>query len=286
VTHSMSRSPLVSIETLRDHLDDPEWIVVDCRFNLMHPEAGREAYGSGHIPRAFYADLNRDLASAASPGGGGRHPLPDADSLQTLFGAWGVGAGKRVVAYDDVGGAIAARLWWLLRWMGHEQSAVLDGGLTAWQAAGLPLTPDEPELIAARYEGRSGHMPVFDLRQVETGLIRYRLVLIDARSTDRFSGQQEPLDRVAGHVPGAISAPFQENLDADQFFRSANDLAVRYRSLTGDRPMGTVSCMCGSGVTACHTLLALEVAGLSGAGLYAGSWSDWVSSPERPVATD
>jgi len=281
----MSGGPLISVETLRDHLDDPEWIVVDCRFNLMRPQAGREAYRSGHIQGAFYADLDQDLAAVPSSVGGGRHPLPDADSLRRLFGAWGVGVGRTVVVYDDAGGAIAARLWWLLRWMGHEQSAVLDGGLMAWQAAGLPLTCDEAKLIAARYEGPSGHMPVVDARQVTTGLMQKRLILMDARGADRFSGQHEPLDKVAGHVPGAINAPFQENLDTDQSFRSPNELAAVYRELLGDRQASEVTCMCGSGVTACHTLLALEVAGLSGASLYPGSWSDWISSGERPVAT-
>jgi len=285
VISSMSGGPLISIEALRDHLDDPEWIVADCRFNLMRPETGREAYRAGHIRGAFYADLNHDLASQPSPAGGGRHPLPDEDSLRMLFGAWGVDGDKTVVAYDDAGGAIAARLWWLLRWMGHEQSGVLDGGLTAWQAAGLPLARDEPKRCEARYEGRSGHMPVVDARQVAKGLMQNSLVLIDARSAERFTGQKEPLDRVAGHVPGAINAPFQENLNADQLFRSAKELEVYYRERLGDHPVGAAACMCGSGVTACHTLLALEVAGLSGAGLYSGSWSDWGSSPERPVAT-
>jgi len=280
---------LVSVDELAAHLDDPNWIVVDCRFDLMRPDAGRQAHGSGHIPGAFYADLDRDLASAASAESGGRHPLPDAGALGLLFAGWGVGEESTVVVYDDVGGAVAARLWWLFRWMGHARVALLDGGLRAWQAAGHELGnafPEPAQPGAPAVYGTPGHMPVVDVVELEAGLAEGQLLLLDARAPERFVGKQEPLDRVAGHVPGAINMPFQDNLGPDGRFRPTRKLCALYESSIGDRSPAELACMCGSGVTACHTLLALEIAGITGASLYVGSWSDWISSAERPVATD
>jgi thiosulfate/3-mercaptopyruvate sulfurtransferase len=277
----------VSADELGARLDDPDWVVIDCRFDLMSPGAGRLAYEAGHIPGGVYADLDQDLASAvADDGTGGRHPLPDPAEFGQLLASWGVGQDSIVVAYDDLDNAVAARLWWLLRWVGHQRVAVLDGGLDAWVEADGPLTTEIPRPIPGLFKPRPGSMPVIDAECVEAELADGTLVLLDARAADRFAGRSEPLDRIAGHVPGASNTPFQDNLGTDKCFRPAAELQAYYRARIGDRPMDTVACMCGSGVTACHTLLALEAAGMRGASLYVGSWSDWISSAQRPVADE
>lgn len=281
--------PLVSVADLATRLHDPEWIIVDCRFNLMQPDAGREGYKAGHIPGAFYADLDKDLASPATASGGGRHPLPPVNEFRRLLHGWGIEPTRKIVVYDDAGGAIAARLWWLIRWMGHRDVALLDGGLSAWLAAGRPLSADTGAVTASSPAGENldpGHMPTVAAAELEAGLADDSLLLLDARAPERFSGTHEPLDAIAGHVPGAKNLPFQENLGPDDCFRPASELRERYLSFIGGRAASELVCMCGSGVTACHTLLALEIAGIEGAALYVGSWSDWISSADRPVATD
>jgi len=285
MTASDSHSPLLSAAELAQRLDEPDWIVVDCRFDLMDKAAGRTAWESGHIPGAYYADLDRDLAAPVTANGaGGRHPLPRREAVLALFRSWGMHAHSTVVAYDDVGGAIAARLWWLLRWFGHQRVAVLDGGIQAWQAGGHVLSQDRPAERAGGFDGAPGAMPVTDAG-IGVAVANGERVLLDARDANRFAGRAEPLDARAGHVPGAINAPLQDNLGADKCFRSPAELQAYYRAIVGDQPMEMVACMCGSGVTACHTLLALEIAGLPGAALYSGSWSDWISDPARPIVT-
>ena len=276
---------IVSATELLEHIDDPDWIIVDCRFNLMKPVAGHLAWESGHIPRAVYADLDRDLAAPVTANGsGGRHPLPDPDELARTLMNWGVRTDSTVVAYDDVGNAVAARLWWLLRWLGHERVMVLDGGLNGWNAAGGELTTDTPTPARGSFAANPGSLSVIDAGQVQAKLERDELILLDARAEDRFSGRLEPIDRRAGHIPGARNTPFQVNLSADKCFRPVVELEAYYRAQVGDQSLEAVACMCGSGVTACHTLLALEAAGMSGASLYVGSWSDWISSEQRPIA--
>ena len=287
MTYTHSSGPLVSAAELGRHLGDPRWVIVDCRFNLGDPEAGRSAYAAGHIPGAYYADLDHDLAAPVVPGGaGGRHPLPAPDTLGYLARGWGVNADSRVVAYDDLGGAIAARLWWQLRCCGHQHPAVLDGGLDAWRAAGQSLDSGEPAPGDGAWEAGDGELRTATADDLAARLVANDCVLLDARAADRFAGRVEPLDIRAGHVPGASNAPFSANLEADKCFRAPDDLQAYYRAIIGaDRAMADVVCMCGSGVTACHTLLALEIAGLPGAALYAGSWSDWISDERRPVAS-
>lgn len=275
-------SPLVDAGELARLLDSASPpVVVDCRYTLGSPEAGEQAYAAGHIPGARYADLERLLSGQAGPDTG-RHPLPDPASLAMGLGELGIGDDSDVVVYDEGPGAMAARLWWLLRWLGHDRVRLLDGGLARWTAQGGALTQEVPAPASAGLTPAAGAMPVVTTPELAAQAGRY--LLLDARAAARFRGEVEPIDPVAGHVPGAVNVPFSGNLAADGSFLPREELARRYRALLGSRQPGEVVCMCGSGVTACHTLLAMEQAGLGGARLYAGSWSEWIRSPDRPVA--
>jgi thiosulfate/3-mercaptopyruvate sulfurtransferase len=273
---------LVPAETLAIALEREDLAIVDCRFSLLNPGAGENAYLQGHIPGAVYAHLERDLSDMRQQGQG-RHPWPDLQEFLGKLGHWGITPAHQVVAYDDADGAHAARLWFLLRTLGHEKVAVLDGGWARWTALGLPVETHVRRPGGARYTG------AFDRsRLVDADAVRQRMaagdMLIDARSADRFRGENEVIDRVAGHVPGAHSRPFAENL-ADGRFKPASQLADEFRALLGERSPAQAMVMCGSGVTACHHLLAMERAGLKGAQLFTGSWSGWISDPSRPIAT-
>jgi len=266
----------------QDLAKQPDAVIVDCRFNLLDPQAGRTAWQAGHIPGAYYADLDKDLASPVGPMTG-RHPLPDREHFAALLGSWGVTPDTTVVAYDNAGGALASRLWWLLRWVGHRHAMLLDGGLQAWEAAGLPLSTEAPVSASGRYPVSEPEVDVIPVDAVEEGLSDKRLTLIDARDAARFAGDAEPIDKVAGHVPGAINRPLSENLDEHGCFKPAQKLRDEFNELLNDRP-AEVASMCGSGVTACHNVFAMELAGLPPAALYVGSWSGWISDPARPVA--
>jgi thiosulfate/3-mercaptopyruvate sulfurtransferase len=272
---------LIDADTLAQWLDDPGLRVVDCRFQLGDPLAGRAAYLRGHIPGAVYADLERDL-SAAPSAASGRHPLPERSDLAATLGHLGISNSHQVVAYDDAGGATAARLWWLLRWMGHGAVAVLDGGLAAWRAGGRQLDAAEVRPPVARFLPGAPLTHTVDAADILQGRVGQ---LLDARSAARYRGDVEPLDTVAGHIPGAINHPFDSSLDESGRFRSPERVRESLEdSLAGASPESAAA-MCGSGVTACHLLLAMEVAGLRGARLYPGSWSEWIRDPARPVAT-
>ena len=275
---------LVDAATLAQHLDDPRWVVVDCRWQLTDPRVGPRRYLEGHIPGARYADLDADLSAPRTPQSG-RHPLPDPERLARTLGAWGIGDDTQVVAYDDAGGAYAARLWWLLRWLGHDAVAVLDGGLGAWTAGGGALEREPPRPAARHFRAAPDDDRWLEAADVEAALDGARGVLLDARGAARYSGAEEPIDPKAGHIPGALNAPFTGNLDADGRFLPAAELRARYQALLGGQRPDEVAVYCGSGVTACHDLLALEHAGLAGARLYAGSWSEWVSDDARPIRT-
>jgi len=279
---------LIEPAALSAHLADPDWAIVDCRFDLARPEWGALAWAAGHIPNALYAHLDRDL-SGPRTALTGRHPLPAIAALTATFGRWGIDEEVQVVAYDQGAGAYAARLWWLLRWLGHQPVAVLDGGFAAWERAGLPLETAATVRAPRRFTAAPAAdrvMTTAALAQaVAAGaLTRGELTLVDARSADRFAGQNETLDPVAGHIPGARNHPFSGNLDAQGRFLSAPELRRCWADTLRERPAATLIAMCGSGVTACHNLLALEAAGLAGARLYAGSWSEWIRDPARPVA--
>lgn len=278
-----AHTTLVSVETLAAHIDAPDWRVFDCRHDLANTAFGRAAYADGHLPGAIFLHLDEDL-SGPMTGRNGRHPLPDPERLAVRLGNCGVDRNTQVVAYDDAGGMYAARLWWLLRWLGHTRVAVLDGGYRAWLAASLPLESTTPEVTPRRFEAEAGCDKV-DAAFVLAHLGHPDMVLIDARGPDRFRGENETLDPVGGHIPGALNRFFRDNLDAEGRFRPAAELHAAFSALIGARAATQVVHQCGSGVTACHNLLAMEHAGLSGSRLYAGSWSEWCADPTRPVAT-
>ena len=261
--------------------------VIDCRFDLANPEAGAKAYADGHVPGAQYLNLDHDL-SGPKTGANGRHPLPDRATLVAALAARGLKQGQQVVAYDAQGGMYAARAWWLLRWLGHDAVALLDGGLQAWQAAGYALSQD----VASHSPGSPGDFKAgaplavtFDVQAVERNLSTHERVVIDARAADRYRGENETLDAVGGHIPGALNRFFKDNLTADGRFKPAHSLREEFQALLPGIAPDHVVLQCGSGVTACVNALAMEVAGLHGAALYAGSWSEWSSNAARPVAT-
>ena len=280
---------LIDPSSLKGALHEPNVAVVDCRFDLMKPDAGHRAYLAGHIPKARYADLNKDLSSPVSSDSG-RHPLPDPRVFAATLRSWGIGEDTQVIAYDDGAGSYAARLWWMLRWLGHGAAAVLDGGLQAWILAGGALSageePAAPDGPAGRFVPHVDEEAVIGAAQVAARLGDPRFSLVDARAAERFAGTIEPIDAVAGHIPGAVNHPFSENLAKDGRFLPAAELRRRWLTrLKGTEP-SKVAAMCGSGVTACHNLLSLEIAGLGGAKLYAGSWSEWIRDSSRPIARD
>ena len=279
----MKFTNLVSIKELSQNLDDPNWIVFDCRFTLTDPEAGRRAYQHSHIPGARYAHLDNDLSSPITPTSG-RHPLPDAQLLATKLGLWGVDSTKQLVVYDDSFGSMAVRMWWLLRWLGHDAVALLDGGLPMWMRQKLAVNNDQPEIFPAQFIPRLQDSLYVDANEVDQARQDTNRVIIDARPEGRFTGEREPLDKVAGHIPGSINWTFEENIDFDSTYLPADELRAAYLELLHGVPAEQVIHVCGSGVTACHNILAMEMAGLPGSKLYPGSWSEWITDTSRPVA--
>jgi thiosulfate/3-mercaptopyruvate sulfurtransferase len=276
------RTPLISTRELAGHLSGADWVVADCRFELGKPEAGREAWRAGHVPGAIHVDLERDLSAPVTPESG-RHPLPSPAAFAATLAGLGIGNGANVVCYDGGPGAYAARLWWMLRWVGHESVAVLDGGFAAWVAEGRPVSTEVSPRAATTFTARPQPGMVVDADGVVRALSRGE-TLVDVRGAERFAGRVEPLDAVAGHVPGAVNLPYLENLDSSGRFRDPSQIAALWQARTGAEPGRAPICMCGSGVTACQGLLALESAGIAGGRLYAGSWSEWIRDPSRPVA--
>ena len=274
---------LVDTATLAAHLGDPGWRVIDCRHDLKNTEYGAQAYAKGHIPGAVHLHLDRDMSGTLT-GKNGRHPLPTPEDFAARLGACGIGSATQVVAYDNEGGIFAARLWWMLKWLGHDKVAVLDGGLPGWRRAKQPLEVATPTVAPASFEPRIRVAPV-DTAFVAANLRSTAMLLLDARGEDRYAGQNETLDPVAGHIPGALNRFYFDNLDdAGCYFKSADELRAEFADLLDGRDPRTVVQQCGSGVTACHNLLAMEVAGLAGSQLYVGSWSEWCSDPARPCA--
>ena len=278
----MAFTTLIGTGDLAAHVADARWIAVDCRFQLADEAWGEHEYRTAHLPGAVYADVGRDLSGPLT-GTNGRHPLPDPAVLIQTFSRLGIGNGMQVVAYDQDNGMFASRLWWMLRWMGHEAVAVLDGGFRKWIAEGRSAASGNNARPAERFTGTPRPDMTADARDVAALLGRRDAVLLDARAPERYRGDIEPIDRVPGHIPGAVNYFFQQNVDAQSVFRQDDELRVQLSATLGDVRPDKVVCYCGSGVTACHNLLALERAGLPGAKLYAGSWSEWSSDPARPV---
>jgi thiosulfate/3-mercaptopyruvate sulfurtransferase len=274
---------LISVADLAEHLDDPNWVICDCRHDLVDTGAGRRAHAESHIPGARFVHLDEDL-SAPKTGTNGRHPLPDTDQFIRRLGRFGISSTSQVVSYDASGGFYAARLWWMLRWLGHDAVAVLDGGWDAWRKAPHPVTDQIPVIIAAQFTLRRRADMACDAGTIVAKSGKPKPRLLDARSPDRYRGENETLDPVAGHIPGAGNRFFKLNLDAAGGFKPPAALRQDFEAILGAVPPSEVVHYCGSGVTACHNLLAMEIAGLSGSRLYPGSWSEWCSDPSRPVA--
>ncbi len=281
----MIYSTLISALELAGRLSDDDWVVVDCRFSLDDPQRGRRDYLNGHIPRAVYAHLDEDLSGTIIAGQSGRHPLPTVDEMTETFSSMGIAEGIQVVAYDDAGGAIASRLWWMLHYLGHDAAAVLDGGWKRWMHAELPTRSGREANMRRAFSPRPRDEWIVSADEVEDLRTRPEWRLIDARKADRYRGEAEPIDPVAGHIPGAISAPFEGNLDYEGLFLKPEKLRERFEDLVGDTPASRVVSYCGSGVTAAHNLLALAHAALGHGRLYPGSWSEWITNTEREVAT-
>jgi thiosulfate/3-mercaptopyruvate sulfurtransferase len=273
---------IISTDELSKHLADLGWVIIDCRFDLAKPDWGFTSYQESHIPGAIYAHIDRDLAGPITPETG-RHPLPDVDVMAQQLGRWGIGADTQVVVYDTMGGAFAVRLWWQMRFLGHAQAAVLDGGFPKWQRQGRPTTTGIENRTPAQFIPHPDWSMIVDAKEVER--IRqdpaYRLV--DARAPERYRGEREPIDPVAGRIPGAINRFHGLNLSPEGVLLPPDTLRAQFHELVGDTPPENVIVYCGSGVTSIHHILAMEVAGLPGARLYPGSWSEWIRDPKRPI---
>jgi thiosulfate/3-mercaptopyruvate sulfurtransferase len=277
---------LICTSALAQRIDDPAVVIVDCRHDLMDLDAGRAGYAAGHIRNAVFGDMETALSGAKRGADGqfrGRHPLPERAALIEALRGWGISDDTQVVAYDAHGGMFAARLWWLLRWLGHPAVAVLDGGMAAWQAQALPMSSDVPAKPRGTLSARAPLVSTVSAEDVLANIGSGERTVVDARAPDRFRGENETIDPVGGHIPGAKNRFFKDNLQADGRFKDAAQLKADFSALVADPARAVMQC--GSGVTACHNLLALEVAGLPGAALYAGSWSEWCADPARPVAT-
>ncbi len=276
---------VIDAATLAANLAAPGWLVIDCRFDLKDPAAGRAAWLDAHIPGAMYADLDSDLAGPVTSHSG-RHPLPAVDALIATFSGLGIDGRTQVVAYDDASGAIAARAWWLLRWLGHTRAAVLDGGFAAWRSDERPVEAGAVTVAPRRFRGSVRADAVISTPEVLCALRpESDFQLVDARDPARFRGETEPLDAVAGHIPGAVNLPFAASLDAKGRWRRREELAQLWAEVRQNSRSGNWAVMCGSGVTACHLALSAVAAGIAEPRLYVGSWSEWIRDPARPVAT-
>lgn len=271
-------STLIDAATLDRRLNSPDWCIVDCRANLADHGAGAREYAAGHILSAHHANLETDLADPPVPGVSGRHPLPDRNRLRTTFAAWGIQPDSQLIVYDADSGMLAARLWWLARWLGHHRVAVLDGGWAAWRDAEFAISTETPPAGSGQYRERKPLTEVVEAQELLED--RAGRVLLDARNAKRFAGNNETIDPIAGHIAGARCMPFQDNLDADQHFLAPARLRQRFAPVVGDA--NQVVCYCGSGVSAAHNILALRIAGFDEPALYPGSWSEWIQDPARP----
>lgn len=281
----MAYTTLISAAELAPHLDAPDWVVLDCRHDLLNPAFGRDSHAAGHLPGAQFCDLEQALSDPDHGSGvafRGRHPLPAREVFIETLRSWGINDDSQVVAYDAQGGMFAARLWWMLRWVGHAQVAVLDGGVAAWQASGGPMSVEPAGKPRGTITLQPSLVASVDAAAVLANIGSGQRTVIDARANDRFRGENESIDPVGGHIPGAKNRFFKDNLGADGRFKPAAELRAAFTALVAEPANAIIQC--GSGVTACHHLLAMEHAGLPGAALYPGSWSEWCADPARPMA--
>ncbi|HEX8740693.1 MAG TPA: sulfurtransferase [Casimicrobiaceae bacterium] len=278
-----AHSTLIGSEALARRLGDPKLVVVDVRHLLADAEHwGEHEYAKGHLPGAVFAHIDRDL-SAPMTGRNGRHPLPTPEAAAEVFGRLGIGPSSQVVVYDQDNGHFAARLWWMLRWLGHDAVAVLDGGYAQWVREGRAVETGTPHPARSRFTPRAV-LPTVSATGIAASLPRHALVLLDARAAERYRGDVEPIDAVAGHIPGAINRPYTRNVGADGRFRSGHDLRAEFEGMLHGRAAEDLVHYCGSGISACHNVLAMAVAGYPLTRLYPGSWSEWSADPKRPVA--
>jgi thiosulfate/3-mercaptopyruvate sulfurtransferase len=282
IREASMNTTLVSAAELAARLDDRSWLILDCRNELTDREAGRRAYAEGHIPGAHHVHLEETLSGPIT-GRSGRHPLPDPQVFTERMRGLGLDSGMQVAAYDAMGGVMASRLWWMLRWLGHSAVAVLDGGWKAWLDGGHPVSRESPAVRRGSFQGAPQANTV-DAAFVLAHLGDPRVVVVDARAADRFRGENETLDPVGGHIPGARNRPYSENLTAQGTFKPPEQLREAFDRLLSGTPPGSIVHQCGSGVSACHNILAMEAAGLTGSRLYPGSWSEWCADASRPVA--
>ena len=281
----MSYTTLIASAELAPHLNDPDWAIVDARFSLTETEAGRQAYQASHIPGAVYAHLDEDLSGPIIPGQTSRHPLPEVKAFAATLGRWGIDNQTQVVVYDSMNGIVAARLWWMLRWVGHTAVAVLDGGWPQWEAEGHLTRPGSETRSPRVFTPQPHPALVVDVETAAAVGQAADGLLVDCRAQPRYAGETEPLDPVAGHIPGAINAPVTDNLAEDGRFLPPDQLRRRFTELLGGLSPEQATFYCGSGVSAAHNLLAMAHIGLEGSRLYAGSWSEWITDPARPIAT-
>jgi len=280
----MTFTTTITVAELANHLDDPDWVIVDSRFKLANPDQGQMDYKNAHIPGAVYVHLDHDLSGPIIKGVTGRHPLPSVENVTRVFSNFGIDLRVQVVAYDDQGGALAAgRVWWLLRWLGHERVAVLDGGWQEWVKKGLLVRSGIETHKPRKFIPHPRNDLTVTAEEIEAMRKDSQYRVLDVRSADRYRGENETIDPIAGHIPGAISAPYADNLNPDGTFRSDESLAAKYKKLISGVPIKHVICYCGSGVTATHDILAMMKAGLGEARIYAGSYSEWITDPNRPV---
>jgi thiosulfate/3-mercaptopyruvate sulfurtransferase len=279
----MVYTTLISPAELHSSLGQPDTAIFDCRFYLAEPNQGFLEYQEQHIPGAIYVNLDQDLSGEIIPGKTGRHPLPDIQVINKRFSSWGIDNATQVLIYDNLNGAIAARLWWMLRWLGHDKAAVLDGGWEGWIKAQFPMSDQTPKLTRKEFSPRVQDHFLADLAYVEDIRQDPNYLLVDSRSAERFWGIDEPIDPVAGHIPGAVSAPYTENLNSEGFFLTEDELKERFENLLGEIPVENVTLYCGSGVTSIHNIIAMIIAGYGMPKLYPGSWSEWCADPDRPI---
>tara|TARA_R110002049_G_scaffold252264_1_gene426873 strand:- start:12067 stop:12915 length:849 start_codon:yes stop_codon:yes gene_type:complete len=278
----MEYNTIISAQDLKTIIDKDNVRVFDCRFSLKDPQGGLKSYQAGHLPMAQFADMDTQLSSTMTKTSG-RHPLPDEKEFLAQLKAWGINNDTQVIAYDDISGAFAARLWWMMRWMGHDKVAVLDGGMQQWTQQGFPLSQEKVEFAPGNFTGKANMDWLVSIDEVQAKLKADDMILIDARAADRFTGRDKTIDPVPGHIPGAYNLPFGGNLTKDGLFETPDTINQRFAKIIQDQPLTSVTNMCGSGVTACHNLLAQAVAGMPPTKIFIGSWSQWIKDASRPV---